>query len=105
MTIGSTRKTKSHAAVYNEVKENLLLLNMAADLINKTKNALNGTRDAVQYENTLDGRVVRASRSGVSNPWPAGHMWPAGRFRNYQYYQLNCYLIYGELTFREIIVI
>ena len=33
MTIGSTRKTKTHAAVYNEAKENLFLLNMATDLM------------------------------------------------------------------------
>ena len=33
-----------------------------------------------------------------------GFEWPAGLFRNYQYYQLNCYVIYGELTFREIVI-
>ena len=32
-----------------------------------------------------------------------GFEWPAGLFRNYQYYQLNCFVIYGELTFREIV--
>ena len=35
MAIGSTTKTKSHAAVCNEAMENLPLLNMATDLINK----------------------------------------------------------------------
>ena len=30
-----------------------------------------------------------------------GFEWPAGLFRNYQYYQLNCYVIYCELSFRE----
>ena len=37
MTIGSTRKTKSYGAVCNEAKENLSYLNMATDLMNKTK--------------------------------------------------------------------
>ena len=34
----------------------------------------------------------------MSNPWPAG------LFQNYQYNQFNCYIIYGELTFREIVI-
>ena len=33
-----------------------------------------------------------------------GSEWPARVFRNDQYYQLNCYVIYGELTFREICI-
>ena len=37
ITIGSTRKTKSHVDVCNEAKENLPLLNMPPDLINITK--------------------------------------------------------------------
>ena len=37
VTIGSTRNTKSHAAVCNEAKKNLPKLNMATDLINEIK--------------------------------------------------------------------
>ena len=33
-----------------------------------------------------------------------GSQWPARVFRNDQYYQLNCYVIYGELTFKEICI-
>ena len=71
MTIGSTGKTKSHVDVCNEVKENLSLLSMPADLINKTKvfgkqyNCLVlKCKDAVQYENALEQSIIRCYTDG-----------------------------------------
>ena len=70
-TIGSTRKTKSHVDVCNETKENLPLLSMPADLITKTKifgkqyNCLVMERkDAGQYENALEPRIIRCYTDG-----------------------------------------
>ena len=61
----------------------------------------------VLYNFCLQNRI----NAGVSTHGPRatcgprkGFEWPAGLFRNYRYYQLNCYVIYGELTFREIVI-
>ena len=70
-TIGSTRKTKSHVDVCNETKENLPLLNMPADLVTKTKVFgkqykcfVMERKDAVQYENALEPRIIRCYTDG-----------------------------------------
>ena len=69
MTIGSTGKTKSHVDVCNEAKENLSLLSMPADLINKTKvfgkqyNCFVLERkDAVQFESALEQSITLVNK-------------------------------------------
>ena len=70
-TIGSTRKTISHADACNEAKENLPLLSMLADLVIKTK--VFGKRykclvmerkNAVQYEDALEPSIIRCYSDG-----------------------------------------
>ena len=102
MTIGSTGKTKSHVDVCNEAKENLSLLSMPADLINKTKvfgrqyNCLVLERkDAVQFERALEQSMIRCYTDGSKLNGRAGASfyieYPSGSHTDQSFFHLGRY--------------
>ena len=102
MTIGSTGKTKSHIDVCNEAKENLSLLSMPADLINKTKvfgklyNCLVLERkDAVQFERALEQSIIRCYTDGSKLNGRAGASfyieYPSGSHTDQSFFHLGRY--------------
>ena len=102
MTIGSTGKTKSHVDVCNEAKENLSLLSMPSDLINKTKvfgkqyNCLVLERkDAVQFERALEQSIIRCYTDGSKLNGRAGASfyikYPSGSHTDQSFFHLGRY--------------
>ena len=102
MTIGSTGKTKSHVDVCNEAKENLSLLSMPADLINKTKVfgkqytcLVLERKDAVQFERALEQSIIRCYTDGSKLNGRAGASfyieYPSGSHTDQSFFHLGRY--------------
>ena len=102
VTIGSTGKTKSHVDVCNEAKENLSLLSMPSDLINKTKVfgkqykcLILERKDAVQFESALEQSMIRCYTDGSKLNGRAGASfyieYPSGSHSDQSFFHLGRY--------------